>query len=119
VTPRPALDKTGRLVAGIGITCVIEALIRWLDDPDAGSLVRTLDGVEAVVRALVPYPSAVGVGEGDPVRAESVRRRPGPRRAVTVRPRSVLVPRTLTRPLTSAFTANRPTSRSPSIARAT
>ncbi len=54
MTPRPALDKTGRLVAGIGITCVIEALTRWLDDPDAGSLVRTLDGVEAEVRALVP-----------------------------------------------------------------
>jgi hypothetical protein len=30
----------------------------------------------------------------------------------------LLVPRTLTRPLASAFTANRPTSRSPSIARA-
>jgi hypothetical protein len=30
----------------------------------------------------------------------------------------VWVPRTLTRPLTSAFTASRPTSRSPSIARA-
>jgi hypothetical protein len=45
--------EKARLVAGIGIACVIEALTRWLDDPAAGSLVHALDGVEAEVRALV------------------------------------------------------------------
>ncbi|MDD7965356.1 acyl-CoA-like ligand-binding transcription factor [Actinomycetospora lemnae] len=46
--------ERARLVAGIGIACVTEALTRWLEDPDAGSLVAALDGVEAEVRALVP-----------------------------------------------------------------
>lgn len=46
--------ERARLVAGIGIACVTEALTRWLEDPDAGSLGAALDGVEAEVRALVP-----------------------------------------------------------------
>jgi len=61
--------EQARLVAGIGTACVFEALTRWLDDPDAGSLVAALDGVEAEVRALVSSPSGKGAGESDPVRA--------------------------------------------------
>lgn len=44
--------EQARLIAGIGIACVGEALTRWLEDPDAGTLIEALDAVEAEVCAL-------------------------------------------------------------------
>lgn len=38
-----------RLVAGIGIVCVTEALTRWLEDPDGGTLDEVLGAVQAEV----------------------------------------------------------------------
>ncbi|MEQ3550379.1 TetR family transcriptional regulator [Pseudonocardia nematodicida] len=39
--------ERARLVAGIGMTCAGEALARWLEDPDHGSLDEIIAGVEA------------------------------------------------------------------------
>ncbi|MDQ1422280.1 MAG: hypothetical protein QOJ52_4242 [Acidimicrobiaceae bacterium] len=39
-----------RLVAGIGIACVEEALARWLEAPDGVTLARVLGGVEIEIR---------------------------------------------------------------------
>jgi AcrR family transcriptional regulator len=41
-----------RLVAAIGIACVGEALTRWLEDSDAGTLTEALDAVEDEVCSL-------------------------------------------------------------------
>ena len=43
-----------RLIAGVGIACVTEALTRWLEDPDGGTLDQALDAVEAEVCTLAP-----------------------------------------------------------------
>jgi hypothetical protein len=48
--------EQARLVAAIGIACVGEALTRWLEDPDAGTLTEALDAVEDEVCALAPSP---------------------------------------------------------------
>jgi len=41
-----------RLVAAIGTACVGEAIARWLDDANGGTLTQALDGVEAELRSL-------------------------------------------------------------------
>ncbi|MEJ2889604.1 TetR/AcrR family transcriptional regulator [Actinomycetospora aeridis] len=46
--------QRARLVAGLGIACVVEALTRWLEGPDGVTLVEAFDAVESEVAALVP-----------------------------------------------------------------
>jgi AcrR family transcriptional regulator len=47
-------QERARLVAGIGVACVGEALTRWLEAPDGVTLARAVDDVEAEARSLAP-----------------------------------------------------------------
>ncbi|MFC5063341.1 TetR/AcrR family transcriptional regulator [Actinomycetospora atypica] len=42
-----------RLVAAVGTACVGEAITRWLEHEDEGTLARALDGVEEELRSLL------------------------------------------------------------------